>query len=373
MAAVAVPPKLLRVALDAMGGDHGPAPLVAGAVAAVRARRDLEVVLVGEPRALDAQLGGVAATERARLPVEPAGTVIAMDAHPVQAVRAQPDASVAVAVRLVAQGRAAAAVSAGNSGATMAAALLLLHRLPGIARPAIGTVLPAPTRATVLVDAGAQVDCRPEWLAQFARLGVAYSRHGLGVARPTVGLLSNGEEVGKGNQLVQLAHPILLRTVPEYRGPVEGRDLLAGTVDVVVTDGFVGNVALKTAEGTADLLVRALRQELGRGVRAQLGAILLRPRLRAIRDRLDWRRSGGAPLLGVRGLVFIAHGRSDGLAIESALLGAAAARERGLDTALARAAGEETGETPSAPPPGAAVPAHPAPMRAAKPGSGRWT
>ncbi len=327
------------VALDAMGGDNGPAPLVAGAVAAVRARPDLTVHLVGDRERIQAELEGADPGLRPRLPVVAAGAVIPMDAHPAQAVRATPDASVTVAIRLVAGGGAAAAVSAGNSGATMAAALLHLHRLPGIARPAIGTVLPTPAGPSLLVDAGAQVDCRPEWLCQFAHLGIAFARHGLGVPRPRVGLLSNGEEPGKGNQLVQLTHRLLVREVPEYRGPVEGRDLVAGTVDVVVSDGFVGNVALKTAEGVADLLFRTLRTELTRGPQARLGALLLRGRLRALRDRLDWRRTGGAPLLGVRGLVFVSHGRSDAVAVAHALLGAAAAAHEGrLIAALLAAA-----------------------------------
>ncbi|HVA20476.1 MAG TPA: phosphate acyltransferase PlsX [Candidatus Micrarchaeia archaeon] len=356
----------VRVALDAMGGDHGPAPLVAGAAAAVGSCADVCVTLVGDPVRLRGALAGWSPQLRSRLPIEAAGTVIPMGAHPAQAVRASPDASVAVAVRLVADGRAAAAVSAGNSGATMAAALLHLHRLPGIARPAIGTVLPTPAGPTLLVDAGAQVDCRPEWLAQFARLGVAYARHGLGVAQPTVGLLSNGEETGKGNQLVQLAHPILVREVPEYRGPVEGRDLLAGTVDVVVCDGFVGNVALKTAEGTAELLFRVLRQELSRGGRARLGALLLRPRLRAIRDRLDWRRTGGAPLLGVGGLVFVSHGRSDAMAIRSAVLGAAAGARDGRLVEALRAAAAGGGE-------GEPALAAPRTSGAAEPGGDGWT
>ncbi|HUY97430.1 MAG TPA: phosphate acyltransferase PlsX [Verrucomicrobiae bacterium] len=329
----------VRVALDAMGGDHGPAPLVAGAIAAVRARTDLVVVLAGDPARLAGELAAVPAALRGRLLIEPAAQVIPMDAHPAQAVRATPGASVTVAIRQVAEGRAAAAVSAGNSGATMASALLHLHRLAGVARPAIGSVLPTPSGRALLVDAGAQVDCRPEWLCQFARLGVAFARHGLGITAPRVGLLSNGEEVGKGNQLVQLAHHLLLREVPEYCGPVEGRDLVTGTADVVVCDGFVGNVALKTAEGVADLLFRALRSELTRGPRSRLGALLLGPRLRAMRARLDWRRTGAAPLLGVRGLVFVSHGRSDALAITHALLGAAAAAQGGRLVAALAAAG----------------------------------
>ncbi len=315
-----------------MGGDHAPEALVEGSLQALRQAPDLELILVGEPARLEALLGATGPPSRLR--VEVAEGAIAMDAHPAQSVRAQPRSSVGVAVGLVAAGRADACFSAGNSGATMAASLRHLHRLPGVARPAIGTVFPGRQGQTLLVDAGAQVDCKPEWLLQFAQLGSAYARRAMGVARPRVGLLSNGEESSKGNAVVQAAHPLLERAHLDYVGPVEGRDLLSGKVDVVVCDGFAGNVALKTAEGVAETILAALRQEAVADLRSKLGAWLLMPGLRRLGRRLDWRQVGGAPLLGVSGLVFIGHGRSDAKAVSSALQVAATAVRGGLADAL---------------------------------------
>ncbi|HVC38663.1 MAG TPA: phosphate acyltransferase PlsX [Candidatus Dormibacteraeota bacterium] len=315
------------VAVDAMGGDQAPDALVAGSLGALRADPDLQVILVGRSEQIT-PLVGRGLPER--LTLEESEGAIPMNAHPAQAVRSQPHASVSVAIRLVGEGRADACFSAGHSGATMAAALLRLHRLPGVARPAIGTVLPSRSGSTLLVDAGAQVDCRPEWLAQFAQLGSEYCRRALRVERPRVGLLSNGEEPSKGNALVQAAHELISQLDLRYLGPVEGTDLLSGKVDVVVSDGFVGNVALKTAEGVADAIMAALRQEANSTPRSRLGALFLLPSLRRLRDRLDWGQVGGAPLLGVGGLVFIGHGRSDARAVTSAIRVAAAAVRAGL-------------------------------------------
>jgi glycerol-3-phosphate acyltransferase PlsX len=316
-----------------MGGDWAPEALVAGSLVALQQERDLRVILVGEPDRLAPLLGdrrGLAG----RLRLEQAGGAIPMEAHPAQAVRSQPRASVSVAVRLVGAGEADACFSAGNSGATVAAALLHLRRLPGVSRPAIGTVLPFPSGRTLLVDSGAQVDCRPEWLAQFARLGSEYSRVVLGVESPRVGLLSNGAETSKGNALVQAAHELISQLELRYLGPVEGSDLATGKVDVVVSDGFAGNVALKTAEGVAESVLVALRREAASDLRSRLGAMLLLPGLRRLRQRLDWRQVGGAPLLGVDGLVFIGHGRSDARAVSSAIRIAATAVRAGLAGAL---------------------------------------
>jgi len=323
------------LAVDAMGGDRAPEALVQGSLIALSADQELRLVLVGEGARLESLLGSPPAAAAGRLRVTPAEGVIAMGAHPVEAVRAQPRASVNVAVGLVAKGEADACFSAGNSGAAMAAALFQLHRLPGIARPAIATPLPTPKGTTMLIDSGAQVDCRPEWLAQFSTLGSAYARRVLGVDRPRVGLLSNGEESSKGNELVQAADRLISQLDLNYVGPVEGRDLLSGSVDVVICDGFVGNVALKTAEGVAEAIMGALRQEAEAGLRSRMGAVLLLPGLRRLRQRMDWRQVGGAPLLGVRGLVFIGHGRSDAAAVASALRVAAAAVRADLLAGLA--------------------------------------
>jgi len=321
------------VAVDAMGGDHAPEALVAGSLAALHEERDLRLILVGPREQLNPLVAESAAELGGRLILEESDGAIPMGAHPAQSVRSQPRSSVAVMVQTLGSGQADACFSAGNSGATMAAALLHLRRMPGVARPAIGTVFPSRWGSTLLVDAGAQVDCRPEWLAQFAQLGSEYAQLVLGVERPRIGLLSNGEESSKGNALVQAAHELISKLGLRYLGPVEGTDLVSGKVDVVVADGFVGNVALKTAEGVADAIIAALRQEATSGLRSRLGAFLLLPGLRRLRQRLDWSQVGGAPLLGVKGLVFIGHGRSDAGAVSSAVKVAAAAVRAGLSDA----------------------------------------
>lgn len=312
-----------------MGGDRAPEALVAGSLVALRQERDLRLILVGRPDHLNSLIGS-GGDVGDRLTLEESEDAIAMDAHPARALRSQPRSSIAVAVKLVGSGRADACFSAGNSGATMAATLLHLRRLPGVVRPGIGTVFPSRSGHTLLVDAGAQVDCRPEWLAQFAQLGSEYVRQVLGVDRPRVGLLSNGEEPTKGNAQVQAAHQLISQLDLNYLGPVEGTDLVSGAVDVVVSDGFVGNVALKTAEGVAEAIIATLREEANSSLRSRLGALLLLPALRRLRRRLDWSETGGAPLLGVGGLVFIGHGRSDARAVTSAIRVAATAVRAGL-------------------------------------------
>ena len=314
------------MAVDAMGGDHAPRELVEGALLALSRDPGLHLHLVGQELELAAILAG---RSLPRLELAPSEGAIPMDAHPAQAVRAQPRSSLGVGVALVQEGRADALFTAGHSGAAMAAALVGLGRLPGISRPAIATPLPGPQGVTWLVDAGAQVDCKPEWLAQFAQLGSRYVELAEGKPRPRIGLLSNGTESTKGNQLVQEAHRLVGELGLNYAGPVEGTQLLSGELDLVVCDGFVGNVALKTAEGVAEEVVGALRSELTRGPLARLGALLLLPGLRRMRRRLDWRAVGGAPLLGVRGLVYIGHGRSDRVAVAAAVAVAARAVRSG--------------------------------------------
>jgi glycerol-3-phosphate acyltransferase PlsX len=260
-----------------------------------------------------------------------------MDEHPAQAVRAKRDSSIVRACELVAQGVARAVVSAGNSGAVLAAALFAIRRIPGVARPAIGALLPGLERRTFLLDVGANTDCRAEWLAQFGVMGSVYARSLMGVAEPRVALLSNGEEPGKGSSLVQAAHPLLAAAPIRFTGNVEGRDLMSGACDVAVTDGFTGNVALKAAEGVGEYLFAVLRREARASRRAMLGGLLLRPRLRAIRDRVDYRATGGALLLGVAGEVVIAHGRSDATAIANAIRVAERAVEKDVSGTIAAA------------------------------------
>ncbi|MEA2637383.1 MAG: phosphate acyltransferase [Chloroflexota bacterium] len=327
------------VAVDAMGGDNAPAEIVRGALLAA-AKLRIPVIVVGRRELLEAELGRIEGPEtvsRARLEIVDAREVVEMDEHPANAVRAKRDSSVVRACALVAEGRAGAVVSAGNSGAVLAAALFSIKRIPGVARPAIGALLPSVAAQTFLVDVGANTDCKPEWLVQFAVMGSVYARTMMGVAAPRVGLLSNGEEPGKGSQLVQDAHP-LLRANPgvAFTGNAEAKELFNGSFDVVVCDGFSGNVALKTAEGVGEYLFATLRREAMSSVGARVGGLLLKPRLRAVRDRVDYRHTGGALLLGVAGEVVIAHGRSDSLAIMNAIRVAADAARRDVSGTIAR-------------------------------------
>ncbi|MGE5689709.1 MAG: phosphate acyltransferase PlsX [Pseudomonadota bacterium] len=295
-----------RIAVDALGGDHAPDEIVAGAADA--AAEGIDVVLVG-PAGLDTH----------GLPVVESTQVLEMDEKPAEAVRAKPDSSLVVANRLVAEGRADAVLSAGNTGAMLAAGLLELRRLQGVMRPAIAVVLPARRGASVLVDSGANADARPEHLLQFAYMGAIFAEEMLDRPRPSVRLLSIGEEPEKGNQLTLEAHELLAASELNFLGNVESRELLDGGTDVVVTDGFTGNVALKLLEGTIQTLLAALREEITATTRGKLGGVLIRPAARHLRERLDPDTYGGAYLLGLRGLSVIAHGNSSRRAIANAI------------------------------------------------------
>jgi len=296
-----------------MGGDFAPDQIVMGAAEAAD-RLGVEVAVVGLPdrvqRLLDAH---------PRLRFVPASQVIDMNDHPVQAVRTKTDSSMSVCARLCRRGEAAAWVSAGNSGAIMAAALFLQGRVRGVDRPALGTVLPTAGQPTYFLDVGANVDSRPDFLVQFAQMGSVYAERVLGRTAPTVGLLSNGEEEGKGDERVREASARLRRGSVNFTGNVEPKDVLSGRVDVVVTDGFVGNVAIKMAEATADLIFRTMRDEIPRTLRGKAGGLLIRRSVGHIRSRMDWREFGGAPLLGIDGVAVVAHGRSDSRAVMNAI------------------------------------------------------
>ncbi|MFC6086882.1 phosphate acyltransferase PlsX [Sphaerisporangium aureirubrum] len=295
------------IALDAMGGDHAPGEIVAGAVKAVR-ELGVPVVLVGAPRAISEAL----ATHDARgeIPIVRAEEAIAMDEGALASLR-RPRSSIAIACHLVRRGDASAVVSAGSTAGVVATGKLRLRAQPGVLRPAIAVPLPTRPRPTVLLDAGATTDVKPEILVQFAHLGIAYAETALGVARPRVGLLTIGGEAEKGNKVTKRAHE-LLSAAPNvhFAGNIEGHDLLSGTVDVIVTDGFTGNVALKTMEGTVRYAFAELREAIASGPVARFGALLQRGRLRALRRRLDPEAYGGAVLLGLNGTVVIAHGSS---------------------------------------------------------------
>ncbi len=321
------------IAVDAMGGDTAPLSVVEGVCAAV-ASSDLSVLLVGDEAVLAPLVG-----DDPRITIRHAPHVVPQDAEPVGAVRHGEDTSIVVAARAVAAGEAQALVSAGHSGATLAAATLIIGRAAGIARPGLAAVLPGSERPTVLIDAGANMDTTPQQLHQFAHLGSAFAEHLLRIERPTCGLLTIGEEPGKGDVRTREAHALLAADAGlAYRGSVEGRDLLTSLVDVIVADGQTGNVALKTCEGTAREAFRRVRAE-ATGVRAQLGGLLLRPALRRVRDSLDPDTYGGAHLLGANAVTVIAHGaaRPHGIAqacryaadgVRCDLVGAIGARTR---------------------------------------------
>ncbi len=315
------------MALDAMGGDYAPAELVRGAVQAVR-EGGLRVLLVGPAATVEAELArqGIRGPELASsIEVVPADETIEMGEHPAAAVRAKRGAPVVVAARLVKDGLADGFISAGSTGAAMAAALLVLGRIPGIERPALATVFPTVSGRCLLLDVGANAEVRPSHLAQFAVMGSLYSSRVLGVPSPRVGLLNIGEEETKGSQVAQEAHQLIKALGAragagfQFVGNVEGKDVPAGLADVVVSDGFAGNIALKMAEGMGELAFTLLKEEAGRSLRTRLGGLLLKPALRGIRSRLDYEEYGGAPLLGVNGVAVAAHGRSRARAILSAL------------------------------------------------------
>jgi glycerol-3-phosphate acyltransferase PlsX len=324
----------IRIAVDAMGGDLGPAVIVQGAVDGAKAL-GCRLLLVGNPDEINAALETAGAVDQ-HVEVVEAVDVIDMDEHPAQAVRRKPRSSIVVALRLIKDGRADAMVSAGNTGAVMAAALMVLGRVPGIDRPAIASVMPTATSRTVMLDLGAVADPKPGNLVQFAKMGQVYVQTVFNVPDPSIGLLSNGEEPTKGNSLVHQAHALLATTDGlKFIGNVEGSDITRGTIDVVVTDGFTGNVALKTAEGIARLMTELLRAEITSTLPRRLAGLLLRPAFRAVRDTLDYAEIGGAALLGVNGAVIIAHGRSSARAIESALRVAAGTVEPDLTSRIA--------------------------------------
>jgi glycerol-3-phosphate acyltransferase PlsX len=303
-----------RIAVDAMGGDRGSAEVVAGALEA--AGDGLTPILYGS-----------AGIDARGLELRETNGVVEMDDKPAEAVRGKPDSSLVSAVRAVAAGDADAVVSAGNTGAMLAAGLLELRRVPGVLRPAIAVPIPARNGPSVLIDAGANADARPEHLLQFATMGSVFAEEILGIDRPEVRLLSIGEEPEKGNQLTIEAHALLAESDLNFAGNCEGRDLLVGAADVVVTDGFTGNVTLKLLEGTITTLLDAFREEIAANSRGTVGGLLIRPAARRLRKRLDPDTYGGAYLLGLRGLAVIAHGNSSHTAIANAIRLAA----RGVD------------------------------------------
>src|SRR2546426_3065514 len=303
----------MRIAVDAMGGDHAPAEIVLGAAAAAR-EYGIDISLVGLPAAVHPLLDS-----HPRLQLVPCTQVIGMDEHPAQAVRNKPDSSISVCARLCKEGRAEGWTSAGNSGAIMATALFVQGRIRGIERPALGSIVPVRDGLAYFLDVGANVDSKPDYMVQFAAMGSVYAREMMGRANPRIGLLSNGEEEGKGDELVKETARRLKGSLRGFVGNIEPKDLFAGKADVVVADGFVGNIAIKMAEATAEFLFRSLRDEIPRTIQGKVGGVLIRDGVRELRSSIDWREFGGAPLLGIDGVAVVAHGRSDARAIKNAI------------------------------------------------------
>ena len=315
---------MIRIAVDALGGDRAPEEVVAGALEA--ASDAVEPILFG-PRGLDT--GGLELVETTQS--------LAMDEKPAEAVRAKPDSSLVAACRAVGEKEADAVVSAGNTGAMLAACFLELRRLPSVARPAIAVVIPAKEGPSVLIDAGANADARPEHLLQFAHMGSVFAQEVLDVPQPAVRLLSIGEEPEKGNQLTLEAHTLLSGAEGlDFRGNTESRDLLVGSADVVVCDGFTGNVCLKLLEGTIKTVMEGIRDEIRSSARGKIGGLLIRPAARHLREHLDPDTYGGAYLLGLRGLAVIAHGNSSRQAIANAIRLAARGVEHDVVGTLAQ-------------------------------------
>ncbi len=308
----------MKIAVDAMGGDYAPAAVVEGSIKAAR-ELSIPIILVGDREKVEAELR----KHRAEVPnisVRHASEAVGMDESPAQAIRKKKDSSLRVCFDLVKNGEASAVVSAGNSGAVMAAGIFLLKKLRGVDRPAIAVCVPTMKGPVVLLDVGGNVDCKPSHLVQFAVMGEVYAKYALKKERPKVGLLSNGEEEGKGNELTRETHAIVKKTSLNYIGYIEGRDIFRGDVDVIVTDGFVGNVVLKLSEGLVDAVSGMLKQELMGSVQSKIGYILSRGAFKKLKKKLDYSEYGGAPLLGIEGSCIISHGSSSPKAIKNAIL-----------------------------------------------------
>lgn len=322
----------MRIAVDVMGGDKGPDVIIAGAADAARTSRGrFELVLVGQEEQIKPSMGRFDGLDT-RVEVVDAPEVIGMSESPASAIRKKKDSSIAVATRLVRDGTAHAVISAGNTGAVVASSLVTMGRLQGISRPAISTLWPTKKTGAVVLDVGANYECTAKNLVQFAAMGEVFARHHLGIERPRIGLLNIGEERSKGNEVVRTAYSMLENDSFNFVGNVEGRDVFEGAADVVVCDGFVGNIILKFSESVYSFLSYMLRGEVNKTAMAKAGALLMKRAFGNVRSRLDYAEYGGAPLLGVNGVTIISHGKSSSRAIKNAILVA----ERSLEAEINR-------------------------------------
>ena len=321
----------MRIVLDAMGGDHAPNVVVDGGVQAARAY-EAEIMLVGRRDAIEPELAKYDTTGLS-LPIVHAEEVIEMQEHPALAVKSKRNSSMVVGMKMVREGEADAFASAGNSGGVLAAALFHLGRLKGVIRPALSSIFPTERGLAFLLDIGANTDCKPEYLLQFAIMGSVYAHRVLGIENPRVAIVSNGEEEGKGNNLVRDTLPLLKASPLNFVGNAEGKDIPAGIADVIVSDGFTGNIIVKTGEGVAAMLLNLLKREIKKRPLATLGALLARNAFAAVKKTLDYSEYGGGPLLGVNGVVVVGHGRSNAKAIKNMVrVAVEAVRGQTLDT-----------------------------------------
>lgn len=307
----------MKIIVDAMGGDHAPQAPVEAAVRAVK-EKEIEIVLVGDRTTVENELKKYTYPQE-KITIEHAPDVISNHEEPAKAVRAKKGASVVVAANLLKKGGGDAMLSMGNTGALLAAGLLIVGRIRGVVRPALGSLLPTAKGPKLLMDAGANTNCKPENLVQFAVMGSVYMKNIYGIDRPTVGLMSNGEEEGKGDELTKKTFPKLSKAPVNFVGNIEGRDVMEGTVDVMVCDGFVGNVILKTVEGMGHVIGGMVRDLFTQSVKTKIGALFVMNGVKEFKKKMDYREYGGAPLLGTKKPVIKGHGSSDALAVFSAI------------------------------------------------------
>ena len=331
----------MRIVVDAMGGDHAPEVVLEG-VQAYLQDGAADIVLVGQEDKVNPLMDKYPFPP-GRVQFRHASQVIEMDEHPAEAVKAKKDSSMVVGMEMIRSGEANGFMSAGNSGGVLAAALFHLGRIPGIKRPALSTIFPTAKGLSFILDIGANTDCKAVYFQQFGLMGSIYAERVLGIHDPKIAILSNGEEPGKGSMLVQEAFELLKDSGLNFIGNVEGKDVPAGMADVVVTDGFTGNVLIKSAEGVAALILEVLGDEIRSRKVAMLGALLAKPAFRAVKRRLDYAEYGGAPLLGVRGVAIIAHGRSNAKAICNAIRVAERAVENKVIEHIRQGIAERTG------------------------------
>jgi glycerol-3-phosphate acyltransferase PlsX len=308
---------LIRIALDAMGGDHAPKEIISGAILA-RSSMELDITLIGDKTAIEEELK--IQKSPFMFPVVHTTEVVTMNDHPSEVLRTKKDASIFVATRLVAEGRCDAIVSAGSTGAQLAAAMFILGRIKGIERPGVATPVPQVNgKLAMMCDGGAVSDCKPNNLLEFAQMSSAYCQNVMGIDGPRVALLNIGEEAEKGSELTQAAHKLLLKSDLNFIGNIEGKDVLKGNADAIITDGFTGNVILKAIEGIASDVMGLVKKAAKTSLSSKMGGLLLLPAIGNIRKMMDYSEYGGAPLLGVNGISIICHGRSNGKAISSAI------------------------------------------------------